>query len=183
MKILTLGITVLLLLISLIGCDRNSGEVIPTSTPVADLHEVLEIIEKPQSVIPVSSELEPNEEPIVFLHNNKQYTFMFYYESIGIWGDPDIAPELKLYLRLFDDSSDNFYFIGEYICGVPMLAPNYRYDVNKEAFTTCLLWYGGGGTAVFLALENNELFVYEVLADVPLEEAEPQVIAVIKLNS
>ena len=137
--------------------------------------EVLEVIEKPQNVIVVS------EEPIVFWHNNKQYAFLFYYEKIGIWGDPVIAPEVKLYLRLSDDSGDNYYYIGEYISGTPGMAPNYSYDVKKEAFTTCLMWYGGGGTAVFLAVESNKLFVYEVLADEPLQD--PRVIGVIKLNS
>lgn len=75
-----------------------------------------------------------------------------------------------MYFSLTDDSVTDYYFLGECISSTPLMAPQYRYGVAKEAYDSCLMWYGDGGMAVFLAVENGELFVYEVNADVPIVE-------------
>ena len=148
--------------------------------PVVAVFNGRRIVELPQNAIR-THELHRHDEihpPIVFQHNDEYYTIIFYYEMIGVWGDPDPPPDIRLFFSLSNDSVINFFYIGQYISGSPMITRNDWYDVGKKILVSYFLGYGFY-YHIFLAVSDDNLYVYQTYAD--LEEI-PKLLAIIKLN-
>ena len=143
--------------------DGSITEIIPEIITEIDISTFHEISEIPQNVLNAGAfNSVADEASIGFRHENKQYFFNYYFTEISVW-DTDFSTRVHLYFSLSDDKGDRIYFIGEYV-GIPYLVsmPTYDYGIERETFGYCRTWFGGGGLEFFLAVVNDELFIYEV---------------------